>query len=77
MWATSQEYEQILFQDVFYRNLCQTIGVPRQTTEEVFPLFYQIIFRDWRHLGHPVVGAVGFLAKLQAMGLRVILLTAL
>lgn len=76
MWATAKDHGDILFQDAFYRNLCQTLGVPRQTVEEVFATFYRTVFRDLRYLAHPVVGAMGFLTQLQAMGLRVALLTS-
>jgi hypothetical protein len=29
MWATAQDHGPILFQDAFYRNLCQATEVPR------------------------------------------------
>ena len=76
VWACSLDHGPTLLEDAFFERLCSLIKISREDIKEVFQMFYQEVFPELQRLSHPIVGAMGFLTQIQALGLKVVLLTS-
>lgn len=68
--------DQERLEDFFYRVFTAKTGIDRARLEPVLHTFYRGPFSQLRNLARPVYGAMGLLASVKALGMRVVLLTS-
>ncbi len=74
-WVVSQNHGEGLLADAFYEHFHQRTGVDSATVKAVFEAYYRDRFPQLGYLGKPIPGMMGFLTQLQALDVKLALLT--